>query len=83
MSYSKACCTIPPVESNYSSVGTIEKVGELDCYVVGPAVSLAWFDCLQDVKGILRVILIFLSLVMFRQDAKKAIVIIYDIFGLQ
>ncbi|ORZ22631.1 Alpha/Beta hydrolase protein [Absidia repens] len=52
MSYSKACCTIAPVESNYTAVGKMEQVGDLPCYVVGPA------------------------------DAKKAIVVIYDIFAL-
>ncbi|KAI8332882.1 Alpha/Beta hydrolase protein [Chlamydoabsidia padenii] len=52
MSYSKACCSIPPVESNYTPTGTMEQVGDLTCYVAGPA------------------------------DAKKAIVVIYDIFAL-
>ncbi|CDH49969.1 dienelactone hydrolase family protein [Lichtheimia corymbifera JMRC:FSU:9682] len=54
MSHSHACCTIPPVASDYQAVGTIEKVGadELPVYVVGP------------------------------KDAKKAILVIYDIFGL-
>lgn len=40
MSYSNACCTIAPVESNYIPVGKMEQVGDLPCYVVGPAVSL-------------------------------------------
>ncbi|TKY87114.1 hypothetical protein EX895_003791 [Sporisorium graminicola] len=47
----QACCTIPPVKSDYSPKGTIEKIGGLDSYVVGP------------------------------KDAKKAIVVVYDIFG--
>ncbi|KAI8146240.1 Alpha/Beta hydrolase protein [Fennellomyces sp. T-0311] len=47
----KACCTIPPFESTYTPVGTVEKVGDLDVYTVGP------------------------------KDAKKAILVIYDIFG--
>lgn len=40
MSHSHACCTIPPVASDYQAVGTIEKVGadELPVYVVGPKV---------------------------------------------
>ncbi|OBZ84836.1 hypothetical protein A0J61_07106 [Choanephora cucurbitarum] len=52
MSYSKACCKLPSVESNYSPVGTIETVDDLKVYTVGP------------------------------KDAKKAVVVVYDIFGL-
>ncbi|KAF7725570.1 hypothetical protein EC973_009525 [Apophysomyces ossiformis] len=51
MSYSKACCTIPPVASSYEAKGTIEHYGDLPVYTVGA------------------------------KDAKKAIVVIYDIFG--
>ncbi|KAI8332883.1 Alpha/Beta hydrolase protein [Chlamydoabsidia padenii] len=53
MSYSKACCTFPPVKSDYVPTGTIEQIGNVPSYVVGPV------------------------------DAKKAIVLIYDIFGMQ
>ncbi|KAI9306271.1 Alpha/Beta hydrolase protein [Cunninghamella echinulata] len=53
MSYSQACCTIKPVESNYQAKGTIENIGDLSTYVVGP------------------------------DNAKHAIVIVYDIFGLK
>ncbi|KAI8088968.1 uncharacterized protein BX664DRAFT_331866 [Halteromyces radiatus] len=52
MSYSTACCSIPPVSSNYEAIGVMENVGDLEVYTVGPA------------------------------DAKKAIVVMYDIFGL-
>lgn len=62
MSYSKACCTIAPVESNYSAVGVIEKVGDMDCYVVGPAVSMACFDGLHNGKGFPSGVLILSSL---------------------
>ncbi|SPC66980.1 related to AIM2 - cytoplasmic protein involved in mitochondrial function or organization [Ustilago sp. UG-2017b] len=47
----QACCTIPPVKSDYSPKGTTEKIGGLDAYVIGP------------------------------KDAKKAIVVVYDVFG--
>ncbi|KAJ1028610.1 hypothetical protein NDA16_001776 [Ustilago loliicola] len=47
----QACCTIPPVKSDYTPKGTIEKIGGLDAYTIGP------------------------------KDAKKAIVVVYDIFG--
>ncbi|EST07675.1 Dienelactone hydrolase [Kalmanozyma brasiliensis GHG001] len=47
----QACCTIPPVKSDYSPKGSMEKIGGLDTYVIGP------------------------------KDAKKAIVVVYDIFG--
>lgn len=36
MSYSKACCTLPPVESDYTPQGTIENLGDLPVYTVGP-----------------------------------------------
>lgn len=40
MSLSQSCCSIPPVQSTYKPVGTLEKVnGELPVYVVGPNVS--------------------------------------------
>ncbi|KAI9491664.1 dienelactone hydrolase [Zychaea mexicana] len=53
MSSLKACCTIPPVDSDYQPVGTVENVGDiqLPTYVVGP------------------------------KDAKKALLVIYDVFG--
>ncbi|KAL1928298.1 hypothetical protein VTP01DRAFT_3214 [Rhizomucor pusillus] len=52
MSLSQSCCSIPPVQSTYKPVGTLEKVnGELPVYVVGP------------------------------NDAKKAVLVFYDIFG--
>ncbi|RCH91236.1 hypothetical protein CU098_006698 [Rhizopus stolonifer] len=36
MSYSKACCSIPAVSSTYEPVGSIENVGDLSLYTVGP-----------------------------------------------
>ncbi|ORE08198.1 alpha/beta-hydrolase [Rhizopus microsporus var. microsporus] len=53
MSYSKACCSIPPVVSDYSPVGAMENLGDLPLYTVGP------------------------------KDAKKAVLVIYDIFALK
>ncbi|PWN48565.1 alpha/beta-hydrolase [Violaceomyces palustris] len=47
----KACCSIPPVQSDYTPKGKTEKLGGLDAYSIGP------------------------------DDAKKAIVVVYDIFG--
>ncbi|KAI9311597.1 dienelactone hydrolase [Dichotomocladium elegans] len=52
MSYSKACCTIPPVQVDYTPIGTVESVKGFDVYVTGP------------------------------KDANKAILVIYDIYGL-
>ncbi|KAI8975486.1 Alpha/Beta hydrolase protein [Mycotypha africana] len=50
-SYSKACCELPPVVSDYEKTGEMEKYDGLDIYTVGP------------------------------KDAKKAVLVIYDIFG--
>lgn len=47
----QACCSIPPVQSDYSPKGANVTVGGLDAYTVGP------------------------------KDSKKAIVVVYDIFG--
>ncbi|KAK9753440.1 hypothetical protein K7432_017962, partial [Basidiobolus ranarum] len=52
MSASKACCSLPPVVSNYAPKGTFEQIDDLPVYFVGP------------------------------KDAKKAVVVIYDIFAL-
>ncbi|ORX93391.1 alpha/beta-hydrolase [Basidiobolus meristosporus CBS 931.73] len=51
MSANKACCSLPPVVSDYQPKGSIEKIDDLSVYFVGP------------------------------KDAKKAVVVIYDIFG--
>ncbi|KAK9768575.1 hypothetical protein K7432_000639, partial [Basidiobolus ranarum] len=52
MSINKACCSLPPVVSNYAPKGTFEQIDDLAVYFVGP------------------------------KDAKKSVVVIYDIFGL-
>ncbi|KAI9276153.1 Alpha/Beta hydrolase protein [Sporodiniella umbellata] len=52
MSYTKACCSIPAVSSNYAPVGSLEEIGNLSVYTVGP------------------------------KDAKKAVLVIYDIFAM-
>ncbi|CEG70192.1 hypothetical protein RMATCC62417_06134 [Rhizopus microsporus] len=36
MSYSNACCSIPAVVSDYSPVGSMENLGDLPLYTVGP-----------------------------------------------
>jgi len=51
MSLPEACCTVPPVSSSYQPVGSIEDVGNMAVYTVGP------------------------------QDARKAIIVVYDVFG--
>ncbi|RCI04753.1 hypothetical protein CU098_008397 [Rhizopus stolonifer] len=51
MAFTKACCTLPPVQSDYTPVGAVEKIDDLDVYTIGP------------------------------KDAKKAVLVIYDIFG--
>ncbi|KAI9018483.1 Alpha/Beta hydrolase protein [Phycomyces nitens] len=51
MSFTHACCTIPPVKSDYQPTGVTETIGDLTVYRAGP------------------------------KDAKKAILVIYDIFG--
>lgn len=40
MSFSKACCKLPPVVSDYVPVGNIEHLGDLPVYTVGPNVSI-------------------------------------------
>ncbi|KAG1057652.1 hypothetical protein G6F43_000508 [Rhizopus delemar] len=36
MSYSKACCSIPAVTSTYEAIGSMENIGDLPMYTVGP-----------------------------------------------
>lgn len=38
MSYSKACCSLPPVVSDYKYTGEMEKFENLSIYTVGPKV---------------------------------------------
>lgn len=38
MSYSKACCSIPAVTSTYEAIGSMENIGDLPMYTVGPKV---------------------------------------------
>lgn len=45
MSYSKACCSLPPVVSDYKYIGDMDKVDDLSVYTVGPKVlqiSFSW-----------------------------------------
>ncbi|KAI8881755.1 alpha/beta-hydrolase [Backusella circina FSU 941] len=58
MSYSKACCSIPPVASNYSPVGTIENFGDLPVYSTGP----------KDSKN---VVLVFYDIFGFHNNTKQ------------
>lgn len=39
MTHSKACCTLPPVVSDYKYTGEVEKVDNLSIYTVGPKVK--------------------------------------------
>ncbi|CAO3689751.1 unnamed protein product [Umbelopsis vinacea] len=52
MASERACCTVPPVKSDYEAVGTVESLGDLPLYRVG-------------------------------EKSDKAIIVFYDIFGLQ
>lgn len=40
MSFSKACCTLPPVVSDYIPTGKIEHLDDLPVYTVGSSVSV-------------------------------------------
>lgn len=78
MSLSQSCCSIPPVQSTYKPVGTLEKVnGELPVYVVGPNVSFRVYVTHHTKKKYCR------NLIACVQDAKKAVLVFYDIFGFQ
>lgn len=36
MTHSKACCSLPPVASNYAPVGEMITIDDLAVYTVGP-----------------------------------------------
>lgn len=48
---SKACCSIPPVKTDYQPKGSMEKVAGFDSYVVGPADSKNVLVCVYDIFG--------------------------------
>ncbi|KAG2179991.1 hypothetical protein INT43_003778 [Umbelopsis isabellina] len=52
MSTAKACCQIPPVVSNYQAVGTIENLGDLPVYTVGPKTSKKAVFVIYDIFGL-------------------------------
>jgi hypothetical protein len=48
----KACCTIPPVHSDYSPKGSFKSYGDFDrVYVTGPASSENAIVCVFDIFG--------------------------------
>jgi len=51
MSMSEACCTLPPVTSNYKPVGTKLTIGDIEVYKVGePSSKAALIGC-YDIFG--------------------------------
>ncbi|CAM0139611.1 hypothetical protein VKS41_004568 [Umbelopsis sp. WA50703] len=52
MSTAKACCQIPPVVSNYQAVGTVENLGDLPVYTVGPKTSKKAVFVIYDIFGL-------------------------------
>ncbi|CAO3642742.1 unnamed protein product [Mucor hiemalis] len=51
MSYSKACCTLPPVASDYTPIGSIENLGDLSVYTVGPKDATKAVFVFYDIFG--------------------------------
>ncbi|KAF5384702.1 hypothetical protein D9757_006260 [Collybiopsis confluens] len=48
----EACCTIPPVQSNYTPNGSFKSVGSFNkVYVTGPATSTSAIVCVYDIFG--------------------------------
>ncbi|OZJ02613.1 hypothetical protein BZG36_04286 [Bifiguratus adelaidae] len=47
----QACCSIPPVDSNYKAVGTVKRLGDMDVYMVGSTTSNRAIIVLYDVYG--------------------------------
>ena len=50
-SVNKACCTLPPVQTDYKPKGTFEDVGGLKSYVVGPKDSKLAVLMMYDIFG--------------------------------
>src|ERR1700733_12401302 len=51
---SKACCTIPPVLSDYTPKGTKQAYGGLNVYVTGPETSENAIVCVFDIFGYIQ-----------------------------
>jgi len=51
MSLTKACCTLPPVESNYTPQGKESQLGDLTIYDVGQETSNRLLVCVYDIFG--------------------------------
>ncbi|KAJ9478215.1 putative Protein AIM2 (putative) [Pseudozyma hubeiensis] len=47
----QACCSIPPVKSDYSPKGTTEKIGGLDTYSIGPKDAKHAIVVVYDIFG--------------------------------
>ena len=47
----KACCSIPPVKTDYQPKGRMEKCAGIDSYVIGPADSKTALVCVYDIFG--------------------------------
>ncbi|KIK71401.1 hypothetical protein GYMLUDRAFT_33563 [Collybiopsis luxurians FD-317 M1] len=48
----QACCTIPPVQSDYTPQGSFKSVGNFNkVYVTGPSVSTSAIICVYDIFG--------------------------------
>ncbi len=51
MSMPAACCSLPPVKSDYVPVGKTEKFLDMDVYVVGPADAKVALIGIYDIFG--------------------------------
>jgi dienelactone hydrolase len=49
---SEACCTIPPVKSDYTPKGTIKTYADINSYIVGDDSSKTALICVYDIFGI-------------------------------
>ncbi|GAA5811937.1 hypothetical protein MFLAVUS_005384 [Mucor flavus] len=51
MSFTKACCSLPPVQSDYTPQGEIINLGDLPVYVVGPKDATKAIFVFYDIYG--------------------------------
>lgn len=52
MSFTKACCTLPPVTSDYIPPGTTINIGDLPVYETVPNNSKKLLICVYDIFGV-------------------------------
>ncbi len=52
MSITKACCTLPPVTSDYNPPGTTINIGDLPVYETIPNNSKKLLICVYDIFGV-------------------------------